>query len=336
MFQSDRPGRPAIFTLDLASGRTRQLSGSPGWTEENPRWSPDGAKVAFASNRAHYDGTARDTGAPDMDIWVINADGTGLRRLTTHSAQDTTPTWAPDGQSLVFSSDRDSRGDLFRVWLSDGRTERLTRHYAGRAIMPAFSPDGQKVAFAAQTLRMGAFWDFQVHLFDLASGKTDALASSAGACWPTWSRQGSRMANVLLRRDQPSVLEERDVASNRLRQFGAESPCMELLPGVLARRRARGVLRQPGTPRGRRLGPRRLHAVDRQVGAADKGSGKRPLARLEVGVGRRVGRSPDRERPLGLLKTSGERLAKAHACPGDRESSLLVFPCTSSTERHDD
>ena len=42
--------------------------------------------------------------------------------------------------------------------------------------MPTVSPDGKTVAFAAQTLRIGAFWDFQVHLLDLATGKTQPLA----------------------------------------------------------------------------------------------------------------------------------------------------------------
>ena len=150
--------------------------------------------------------------------------------MTSAAANETDPSWAPDGKSLVFTSDRDSRGDLYRVWLADGRVERLTRHFVGRAIMPSVSPDGRKVAFAAQTLRVGAFWDFQVHLLDLATGKTEPVPSSAGACWPTWSRQGSRMANVLLRRDQPSVLEERDMASNRVRQFGAEAPSWNYYP----------------------------------------------------------------------------------------------------------
>jgi TolB protein len=230
VFQSDRPGRPAIFTLELATGRVRQLSGSPQWTEEKPRWSPDGARVVFASNRAHFEGPSPERGTPDLDLWTVNADGSGRRRVTTEPSNETDPSWAPDGQSLVFSSDRDSRGDLYRVWLADGRVERLTRHFVGRALMPAVSPDGRKVAFAAQTLHVGAFWDYQVHVLDLASGRTEPLASSAGACWPSWSRDGRRMANVLLPRNRPSVLEERDVASGRVRQFGADAPLWSYYP----------------------------------------------------------------------------------------------------------
>lgn len=230
VFQSDRPGRAAIFTLDLANGQVRQLSGDPRWTEEKPRWSPDGRQVVFASNRAHYEGPSPESGTPDLDLYLVNADGTGRRRLTTAAANESDPSWAPDGKSVVFSADGESRGDLYRVWLADGRVERLTRHFVGRAIMPSVSPDGRKVLFAAQTLRLGAFWAFQVHVLDLASGKTEPLPSSAGACWPAWSRDGRRIANVLLRDGQPSLLEERDMASGTVRQFGAAAPSWNYYP----------------------------------------------------------------------------------------------------------
>lgn len=211
VFQSDVGGRPALYTLDLARGVVGHLSGEPEWQEVNPRWSPDGALVVFASNRAHYEGASRDTGTPDLDLWLMRADGTGKRRLTRDPANDTDPTWASDGRSIVFSSDRESRGDLYRLWLEDGRVERLTRHYVGRAIMPAVSPEGHRAAFAAQTLRVGAFWDFQIHLLDFTSGRTQPLPASAGACWPRWSHDGRRVAHVTLLRDRPSALDVRDV-----------------------------------------------------------------------------------------------------------------------------
>ena len=58
------------------------------------------------------------------------------------------------------------------MWLADRRVERLTHHVVGRAIMPSISPDGKFVAFAAQTLQRLQFWDFQIHVLELATGKT--------------------------------------------------------------------------------------------------------------------------------------------------------------------
>ncbi|MGE4086280.1 MAG: TolB family protein [Vicinamibacterales bacterium] len=219
VFQSDRAGRPAIYTLALTTGTVARLSGEPGWSETNPRWSPDGRQVVFASNRAHYEGAAPERGTADMDLWLVNADGTGRRRLTTDPANESDPAWDADGRSIVFSSDRDSRGDLYRLRLDTGVTTRLTTHYVGRAIMPAVAASSGRVAFAAQTLRMGAFWDFQVHLLDPRSGVASPLPASAGACWPAWSRDGRRLAHVNLGKDEPSSLLVRtmpDGASTRV------------------------------------------------------------------------------------------------------------------------
>ena len=208
VFQSDREGRPKIYSLDLASGQVRPLTSGDAWRDENPRWSPDGTRIAFKSNRAHYTGNAPEQGNADYDLYTMNADGSDVRRLTTDPANEHDPSWAPDGKSIVYSSDKDSRGDLYRLWLADGRIERLTRHFVGRAIMPTVSPDGSRVAFAAQTMRAGQFWLFQVHILDLASKGTTPVEGAGGACWPAWMPDSSGLAYVRLDRE-PSALEAR-------------------------------------------------------------------------------------------------------------------------------
>ncbi len=211
VFESDVAGRPALYTLALATGTVAALSGGRSFTATTPRWSPDGSRVAFSSNRAHYDGASPDTGTPDMDLWVVNADGRGLARLTRDPANEHDPAWAPDGQSLVYNSDRDSRGDLFRLVLSTGVVTRLTQHFVGRAIMPSPSPDGTRVAFAAQSLRAGAFWSYQVHLLS-SDGTAPGLTTSVGGCWPTWSPDGLRLAHVRLPSGEASSIEVREGA----------------------------------------------------------------------------------------------------------------------------
>ena len=75
----------------------------------------------------------------------MDADGGNVTRLTDSAANDHDPVWMPDGKSLIFSSDRESRRDLYRLWIADKRVDRLTQHTVGRAIMPSVSPDGRFV-----------------------------------------------------------------------------------------------------------------------------------------------------------------------------------------------
>jgi Tol biopolymer transport system component len=213
VFQSDRTAadnpqsRNHIFTLDLATGRITQLTSGGNHHDQHPKWSPDGTRISFISSRGG-----------SFDLWMMNADGSNVQRLTDHPAADYDPIWAPDGQSLIFSSERDSRSDLYRLWLKDRRIERLTHHFVGRAIMPSVSPDGRSVAFAAQTLQRLQFWEFQVHILDLATGKTRALDNSGGACWPSWSPDGRQLANVLLAKE-PSTIQIRNADGSGARDM---------------------------------------------------------------------------------------------------------------------
>lgn len=215
-FMSDRrapdnpDGRNHIFALDLATGRVSQLTSGRNHHDQHPKWSPDGKRISFVSSRSG-----------NFDLWVMDADGTNVTRLTDHPANDFDPIWMPDGQSLIFSSERDSRSDLYRLWLKDRRVDRLTHHFVGRAIMPSVSPDGRLVAFAAQTLQRLQFWEFQVHILDLATGKTRGLDNTGGACWPSWSPDGRRLANVLMA-PEPSTIQVRNADGSAARVLAAD------------------------------------------------------------------------------------------------------------------
>lgn len=217
VFQSDVGGggnperRNHIYALDLSSGRITPLTSGRDHHDASPRWSPDGSRIAFKSTRA---------GTGKWQIYVMNADGSNVTRLTESAANDHDPAWMPDGRSVMISSDRESREDIYRVWLSDRHVDRITRHVVGRAIMPNVSPDGRYLAYAAQTLQRLRFWEFQIHVLELATGQLRALDQAGGTCWPAWSPDGRLIANVTLARE-PSSIQIRNADGSGAREIAS-------------------------------------------------------------------------------------------------------------------
>jgi Tol biopolymer transport system component len=109
------------------------------WQDYEPAWSPDGSQIAFVRNQ---------------DIYLINADGTGVRRLTRAATPlgDGQPAWSPDGHRLAFTVLRAQPDRLPAIYVMNANgsgAHRLTGCRPGCAgSQPAWSPDGTKIAFA--------------------------------------------------------------------------------------------------------------------------------------------------------------------------------------------
>jgi len=129
------------INLIRPDGSGRRPLGVPG---ECSVWSPDGSKLMFCSN-----GINRGEGVDNWDVFVMDADGTHVRRLTSNAAQDYPGAWSPDGTQIAFFSRRDGDGDVY-VMDADGANLRRVTNQPGAQAADAWLPDGRLVIGSAQ------------------------------------------------------------------------------------------------------------------------------------------------------------------------------------------
>lgn len=163
-----------------------------------PSWSPDGQRLVFTGQTNGW-----------SDLFVINADGTGLEQLTADRYADLHPVWSPDGRTIAFTTDRGPGTDFellrfgnFRVATYDvatGRISVLPQMDAGKNVNPQWAPDGGSLAFVSD--RNGVS---NLFLFDFADSLayqlTDFYTGSQGIT-PlspviSWAQQADRLAFV--------------------------------------------------------------------------------------------------------------------------------------------
>ena len=188
-----------------------------GADNSDPQWSPDGATVVFASSRS-LDGTDAVSPNDTPNIWLVNADGSGLTPLTHATAlyaANMRPQWSPDGTRVVFDSPRNLDGtdtgsvnSSFNIWRvnSDGSAltplTTVTRPQADN-FAPQWSPDGGKVVFYSWRKLDGTDAPSLGGVFNIwrvdADGTgltplTNATAPEAHSFEPQWSPDNTKLA----------------------------------------------------------------------------------------------------------------------------------------------
>jgi len=173
---TSRGCRPVTGALlgTLAIGLARFAAGEDVVFDQHPAWSPDGTRIAFASNRAG-----------DSDLYVMNADGSGVTRVTVDPRDDSYPTWSPDGRQLVFHSGFERRFGLYLLELGSSTRTQLTPEEF--MIEPELSPDGRSVVFSSAEAG-----NLDIQLLDLVSHRTQALTRHPEPDgFPSWSPDGA-------------------------------------------------------------------------------------------------------------------------------------------------
>jgi TolB protein len=114
LYTRDNPDtkKEDIWTMHAdGSSRTQMTSGDSNCT--SPRWSPDGAKIVFASDKGLDEEKKH-----NFDIWLMNADGTNVTQLTTNGSYDDFPVFDPNGKYIYFRSNRGGSWDIWRMELA--------------------------------------------------------------------------------------------------------------------------------------------------------------------------------------------------------------------------
>jgi TolB protein len=182
LYTSYRTGYPDLILQSLKDARA-PLMPARGSTQVHNFlgvWSPDATKIAFMSNR---DG--------NPEIYVVNRDGSGMRRVTNHPMNDTTPTWAPSGTQLAFTSDRGGSPQIYVVNLDGTGLNRIsTEGYCDRATWSR--PPLNEIAY---TSRVGGGYEIRIFDFQTRTSRsiTDGIGSNES---PAFAPNGRHLAFV--------------------------------------------------------------------------------------------------------------------------------------------
>ncbi|MEJ7758596.1 MAG: hypothetical protein WKF55_03265 [Gemmatimonadaceae bacterium] len=166
-----------IWLINSNGTGERQLTFEPS-SEVDPAWSPDGNRIAFASDR---DG--------NREVYVMNADGSAQVRLTSSAMGDYHPAWSPDGRRIAFVSERNGNAEIY-VMNADGTNPLRLTSDSATDDDPAWSPDGRRIAF-----RSGRTGGGDIYVMNADGSEQSRLTTNTVPdAHPSWSPDGTRIA----------------------------------------------------------------------------------------------------------------------------------------------
>ncbi|MGE5375298.1 MAG: protein kinase domain-containing protein [Bacteroidota bacterium] len=186
-FASNRSGIPQIYMSNVDGTNLVQLTNVESGACQ-PSWSPDGSQLVFISPCLNHVDSPRES-YTDTSLFMVNADGTGLKQLTSVPGADFEPAWSPDGTQIAFTSIRDGNNQIYLFDVDTQKVTSLTKPDVNvENSEPAWSPDGTQIAYMVK--RLGTY---QVWIMS-RDGKDQAqLVRSGQSLWdygPAWSADG--------------------------------------------------------------------------------------------------------------------------------------------------
>lgn len=195
LFESNSGGKE-IWAIRPDGSGFRRLTHSPtGTRNQTPRWSPDGRRITFSSTRHAPRAENSDPWIYTDEIYVMNSDVSGLRRLTYGRQQSGSPDWSPDGRQIAFESNRDGH---WRIYVMDGNGSNVRRLTTDQRFPSStgeagavWAPDGKRIAF----LSGRDSEDFEIYILDLATSNLTRLTDNdAHDSHVAWSPDGQYLS----------------------------------------------------------------------------------------------------------------------------------------------
>ena len=186
-----------IYVINADGSNLRRLTESNA-LEQQPLWSPDGTRIVFT--RTTFMSAEDDEG--NSDIYLMNADGSGIIQLIDHPKQDQRPVWLPGGREIAFQSDRDGNEAIYVINVDGSNLRHLTQvslkppqqdfpQIPGLHGRVSWSPDGTRIAFYSGT------GDIFVMNADGSNRTSLPYGTGFEFLWgavPAWSPDGARIA----------------------------------------------------------------------------------------------------------------------------------------------
>jgi TolB protein len=170
LFTSYRDHQPSLFQVDVASRSVGRVA-SGHWVAG--AWSPDGSKLA----------AVREEGG-NTDIYLLDAGGRVLERLTDHWGIDVSPAWSPDGSRIAFCSSRSGSPQIY-VMNADGSGVRRVSAQGNYNTEPSWAPVGDRIAYST---RGGGGFQIVVGGVDGSGGRV--ISSRGSNTHPSWAPDG--------------------------------------------------------------------------------------------------------------------------------------------------